>query len=113
MAAAVLLTGSVLGAALGLTFTPMSALAGDASVRTRVVYEDLDLGSEAGAMTLARRIVAASRRVCVETGPPGRGGASLVVQCRRRAVRQALERLVSPWREVHPAFYPTLSALMG
>lgn len=71
----------------------------DPSPRTKiVVVRDLDLGTDAGARTLLRRIEKATRIVCDEHGtrPQGVDADRRYAACQRAAVARAVETVGSP-----------------
>jgi UrcA family protein len=63
----------------------------DGAPRVVVHYDDLDLTSEQGALTLYQRISGAAKEVC----PSARGPGLLPMQLRRACIASAIERAVS------------------
>lgn len=86
------LNAAVLSAAtaftLAVAFAPQQAAAQDAAPTQTVAYDDLDLSSEAGAITLNRRIMSAVRKVCPYTGT-STAGYMASRACRKQALNGA------------------------
>lgn len=97
-------------AALTLGAAPAEAAAKRELLMARVPVHDLDLGSEAGARTMLRRLHAAASQICVlPRSPLFPANPARAWRCRRLAISAAVDRLNAP--RLTLAFAEELSAL--
>jgi UrcA family protein len=89
---------SLAGALVAFAATPAAAdvRVGDGSRSVVVRYHDLDTNTEVGAESLYRRVVAAARRVCPDTGVRDLNYRRQVDACRQEAISRAIDAVGSP-----------------
>jgi UrcA family protein len=79
----------------GPTMSAYAATPVDAAPSVVVRYGDLNLSTEAGNLALYRRIVAAARQVCPDSGPRDLQASAISRACRDAAIARAVTAVPS------------------
>ena len=91
----VMLKPLIVVAVVASALNPVSALAAETAVSSRVHYSDLDLGTSAGTADLDARIARKARTVCSRASDQGMWVEDEIDACRARAEIEAKARLLN------------------
>jgi len=94
--AVALLAGVMSIGVMAVTKASPSRFADMDAPRLAVQYDDLDVNTEEGALTLYRRIVSAAREVCPQESKYSMRVTEISRQCVRNAVARAVREVNSP-----------------